>query len=144
MRQKEIETYLKEASRVSLMSPAKKMQVGAVIAKPGGLHYSDGLYPILSSGYNSMPHGLDTCCEVGGKTRPEVLHAEAVAILNCAKAGHSTKGAWLFVTHSPCLECAKLISQCGITSVIYLTEYKKDAGIVLLKQLNINVWKYGN
>lgn len=136
MKAKEIDLYMDFASRTAIMSHAKRLQVGAVIAKPGGI--------FLAYGYNGMPSGMDNDCEYEGKTKPEVIHAEANAILKCAREGHSTKDAWLFLTHSPCIECAKMILQAGITSVVYCTKYKDSRGLALLEQHQITIYEYGN
>lgn len=136
MKEKEIELYMDLVSRIAKMSHAKRLQVGALIAK------SDGI--ILAYGYNGMPSGMENECEYEDKTKPEVIHAEANAILKCAREGHSTKDAWLFLTHSPCIECAKMILQSGITSVVYRTKYKDNRGLLLLKQHQITIYEYGN
>lgn len=134
MKAKEIDLYMDFASRTASMSHAKRLQVGAVIAKPGGI--------FLAYGYNGMPSGMDNACETDNITNPEVIHAEANAILKCAREGHSTKDAWLFLTHSPCIECAKMILQSGIISLVYITKYKDESGINLLKRHAIVVHEY--
>jgi len=131
MKHKEINLYIDLVSRIAKMSHAKRLQVGAVIAKPGGI--------LLAYGYNGMPSGMDNTCETSNVTNPEVIHAEANAILKCAREGRSTEGAWLFLTHSPCIECAKMILQSGITSLVYITKYKDESGINLLKRHNVAV-----
>lgn len=131
MKPKEINLYIDLVSRIAKMSHAKRLQVGAVIAKPGGI--------LLAYGYNGMPSGMDNTCETNNVTNPEVIHAEANAILKCAREGRSTEGAWLFLTHSPCIECAKMILQSGITSLVYITKYKDESGINLLKRHNVAV-----
>lgn len=131
MKPKEINLYVDLASRIAKMSHAKRLQVGAVIAKPGGI--------LLAYGYNGMPSGMANACETNDVTNPEVIHAEANAILKCAREGRSTEGAWLFLTHSPCIECAKMILQSGITSLIYVTKYKDESGINLLQQHYVSV-----
>lgn len=131
MKSKEINLYVDLVSRIAKMSHAKRLQVGAVIAKPGGI--------LLAYGYNGMPSGMDNACETNDVTNPEVIHAEANAILKCAREGRSTEGAWLFLTHSPCIECAKMILQSGITSLVYVTKYKDESGINLLQQHYVSV-----
>ena len=108
---------------------------------------------LLVSGYNGMPSGWDNCCEevlredeVGfqvTKTKPEVLHAEANAITKLARSSESGLGATIFVTHSPCIECAKLIYQSGISTVYYKTSYRNDDGINFLKKSKVEVIKNG-
>lgn len=150
MKQKEIQLYLDFAKRVSSMSHAVRLKVGAIIAKDNG--------NILSYGYNGMPTGMDNCCEfyvsdvritdVGVhehrhlQTNPEVLHAESNAIMKCAKEGKSTNGAWLFLTHSPCINCAKLIVQSGISAVVYLEDYRDSTGVDFLNKCGVNCTKF--
>ena len=110
-----IQYYVKVAKETALLSKAKKLQVGCVIVRDNR---------ILSIGYNGTPSGWDNCCEENGKTKPEVLHAEANAITKLAKSNESGDGASIFVTHSPCIECAKLIYQSGIATVYYKNNYR--------------------
>ena len=105
----------------------------------------------VSYGYNGMPAGWDNNCEdeiyeeVGDeteivlKTKPEVLHAESNAIAKLARSHNSGLDAALFVTHSPCIDCAKLIHQSGIRSVFYGKNYRDDAGIKFLEKSGIEV-----
>ena len=139
MKQKFIDLYMDWASRVSKLSHARRLQVGAVIVKDDS---------VISYGYNGMPAGWDNNCEniVGYnmgepmlKTKPEVLHAESNAIAKLAKSNNSGNGADLFVTHSPCLECAKLIHQSGISRVWYGENYRDDAGIKFLVMSQVEV-----
>jgi len=132
------------ASRVSKLSHARRLQVGAVIVKDDS---------VISYGYNGMPAGWDNNCEniVGYnmgepmlKTKPEVLHAESNAIAKLAKSSNSGNGADLFVTHSPCLECAKLIHQSGISRVWYSENYRDDAGIKFLVMSQVEVRQIGD
>ena len=121
------------ASRTAELSHAQRLKVGAIIVKDD---------TVISYGYNGMPAGWDNNCEdiiVDGissqlKTKPEVLHAESNAIAKLAKSSNSGLGADLFVTHSPCLECAKLIYQAGIKHVWFNESYRDNAGINFLKQ----------
>ena len=95
---------------------------------------------IISDGYNGTPAGFENICEdEDGKTKPYVLHAEANAISKIAKSGNSSNGATLYVTTSPCIECAKLIIQAGIKKVVYAEPYRIDDGIQLLKRANIEL-----
>ena len=139
MKQKFIDLYMDWASRVSKLSHARRLQVGAVIVKDDS---------VISYGYNGMPASWDNNCEniVGYnmgepmlKTKPEVLHAESNAIAKLAKSNNSGNGADLFVTHSPCLECAKLIHQSGISRVWYGENYRDDAGIKFLVMSQVEV-----
>ena len=114
-------------------SHCKRNQVGAVITKESR---------IISTGYNDMPSGMENICEENGISKKEVIHAEANAILFAAKNGISTKGSTLYLTLSPCIECAKMIIQAGIKEVVYLTEYRDISGIELLKKCNISIQKY--
>ena len=87
-------------------------------------------------GYNGTPSGMDNQCEIDGVTKPEVLHAESNAILKCAKDGSSTDGAALYITMSPCVNCAKLIIQAGVKEVYY-RNHKHFEGVNLLHHANI-------
>ena len=161
MTQKESDTYyINVAQLCARNSYAEKLQVGAIIVKDN---------QIISDGFNGMPQGLSNECEVKicntnhchrtgntpstGRhckgciyvklhTKPQVLHAESNAILKCARYGKATYGSTLYVTHSPCIECAKLIVQAGIKRVVYLEEYHKVNGVQLLKDVGIIVEKF--
>jgi len=141
MKQKFIELYMDWAKRASELSHATRLKVGAVIVKDD---------TVISYGYNGMPAGWDNDCEFwvedgdngsGWKTKPEVLHAESNAIAKLAKSSNSGDCASLFVTHSPCIECAKLILQSGIGRVYYGENYRDDAGIKFLEQSKVKVTK---
>lgn len=108
-----------------------RRQVGALIVKER---------MIISDGYNGTPAGFENVCEdEEGKTKPYVLHAEANAITKVAKSNNSSEGATLYITTSPCLECAKLIIQAGIKRVVYSDNYHKQDGPELLKRAGIEV-----
>lgn len=95
---------------------------------------------IISDGYNGTPAGFENVCEdENNMTKPYVLHAEANAITKVAKSGNSSDGATMYVTSSPCLECAKLIIQAGIRRVVYMENYRSDEGILLLVRAGIEV-----
>ena len=127
--------YLEMASIWAQNSYCKRRQVGALIVK-------DRM--IISDGYNGTPSGFENICEdENGITKPYVLHAEANAITKVAKSGNSSDGATLYVTASPCVECAKLIIQSGIKRVVYMDEYRLNDGIELLKRAGIEVEKIG-
>jgi len=124
--------YLNIAKEISTLSYCTRSKVGAVIVKDNN---------IISFGYNGTPAGVDNCCERHGITVPEVIHAEMNAILKAAKTGYSVDGASLYLTLSPCVECAKLILQSGIKRVVYIDQYRKTDGIDFLKQF-IDISKY--
>jgi dCMP deaminase len=139
MKQKFIDLYMDWATRTAQLSHARRLQVGAVIVKDDS---------VISYGYNGMPAGWDNNCEniVGYnmgepmlKTKPEVLHAESNSIAKLAKSNNSGAGADLFVTHGPCLECAKLIHQSGIGRVWYNKNYRDDSGIKFLVLSGVEV-----
>jgi len=127
------ERYLEMAAVWAKNSYCKRRQVGALLVK-------DRM--IISDGYNGTPSGFENVCEdESGVTKPYVLHAEANAISKVAQSGNSSKGATLYVTASPCMECAKLIIQAGISRVVYSDEYRLTDGIDLLKKAGIEVEK---
>lgn len=138
MKKKFVKAYMDVATRFSQLSYAKRLQVGAIIVKDDR---------IISIGYNGMPSGWDNNCEnviVDGisselKTKPEVLHAESNAIAKLAKSVESGEGATMFITHSPCIECAKLIYQSGISSVYYHKQYRSNDGINFLSKSKVHV-----
>jgi dCMP deaminase len=125
------------ARRAAQLSHARRLNVGAVIVKDD---------TVISYGYNGMPAGWDNNCEhilQDGtlKTNPEVLHAESNAIAKLARSTNSGLGADMFVTHSPCLGCAKLIYQSGIRRVFYAEDYRDDSGIQFLYKSGLTVEK---
>lgn len=123
--------YLRMARIWAENSYCKRRQVGALIVK-------DKM--IISDGYNGTPSGFENVCEdKNGLTKPYVLHAEANAITKIARSGNNSDGATLYVTASPCIECAKLIIQAGIRRVIYGEHYRLADGIDLLKRAGIEV-----
>ena len=125
--------YLEMASVWARNSYCKRRQVGALLVK-------DRM--IISDGYNGTPSGFENQCEdVNGVTKPYVLHAEANAITKVAKSGNNSAGATLYITDSPCMECAKLIIQSGIRRVVYADEYRLTDGIDLLRRAGVDVEK---
>jgi dCMP deaminase len=148
MKEKFVKLYMDWAKRTAQLSHARRLQVGSVIVKDDS---------VISYGYNGMPAGWDNNCEdelvehvSAGygmpmreekylKTKPEVLHAESNAIAKLAKSSNSGSGADLFVTHMPCLDCAKLIYQSGISRVFYSENYRDDSGIKFLKKSGVEV-----
>lgn len=139
MRHKFIVAHMKAAEVYSQLSSAKRLKVGCVIVKND---------TIISIGYNGMPSGWTNECEyeyvndIGKlviKTKPEVLHSEANCLMKIAKSTNSCDEASLFVTHAPCLDCAKMIYQAGIIQVYYHHPYRDSAGIDFLKKCNVKV-----
>ncbi len=158
MKQKFIDLYMDWAKRLAQLSHARRLQVGAVIVKDD---------TVISYGYNGMPAGWDNDCEnrvyanewtvdanewqykdddgklYNLKTKPEVLHAESNAISKLARSHNSGANADIFITHSPCLECAKLIYQSGISRVFYSQDYRDRSGIDFLLRSGIPVEQIG-
>jgi dCMP deaminase len=123
--------YLKMARIWSENSYCERRKVGALIVK-------DKM--IISDGYNGTPSGFENICEDDeGKTKAYVLHAEANAITKVAKSSNSSEGATLYVTASPCIECAKLIIQAGIRRVVYSDLYRFDDGLKLLERARVEL-----
>tara|TARA_B110000503_G_C7153275_1_gene416147 strand:- start:50 stop:424 length:375 start_codon:yes stop_codon:yes gene_type:complete len=117
---------------VSRMSSATRLQVGAIIVKEDR---------IISLGYNGTPAGWDNNCEdENNKTLPEVIHAEANAILKLASSSESGKGAVMFLTHAPCIDCAKLIYSSGIQQVYFKNSYRSTHGVNFLRKCGVEVW----
>ncbi|MCA1745934.1 MAG: dCMP deaminase family protein [Bacteroidales bacterium] len=123
--------YLAMAAIWAQNSYCKRRQVGAILVK-------DKM--IISDGYNGTPSGFENQCEdANNVTKPYVLHAEANAITKVARSNNSSDGATLYVTSSPCIECAKLIIQAGIIRVVFLDNYRVEDGIELLRRAGIEV-----
>lgn len=159
MKQKFIDLYMNWARSAAQLSHARRLQVGAVIVKDD---------TVISYGYNGMPAGWDNNCEdvlstyderdthstndwqydestkkfSTLKTKPEVLHAEMNSLMKLAKSSSSGSEASMFITHSPCLDCAKGIHQAGIKRVFYQEDYRDSAGIKFLRRSNVEVTKY--
>jgi dCMP deaminase len=142
MKQKWVNAFMDTAERFAQLSSAKRLQVGAVVVKDNR---------IISIGYNGMPAGWTNECEEiievhedGGvvtKTKDEVIHAEANAILKLARDGESGYGSSLFCTHAPCIHCAKLVHGAGINKVYYRNSYRDTIGLDFLEKCNIEVEK---
>ena len=131
MKQKYIDAHMKVAETYASLSSAKRLQVGAIVVKDNR---------VISIGYNGMPGGWDNICEdENNKSKPEVLHAETNAIAKLARSNESGLGAAMFVTHAPCLDCAKLIFQSGISKVYYRNTYRESFGIDFLEKSSIDV-----
>lgn len=149
MKNKYVELYMDIAERVSKMSYAKRLQVGAVLVKGN---------QIMSLGYNGMPSGWDNDCEYTIpelldlesrtitpshlKTKPEVLHAEMNCISKVARSTLSSEGATMVCTHAPCMDCAKFIYQSGIATLYYKHKYRSDQGLSFLSQSGVDVYHY--
>lgn len=152
---------MKAAEVYAELSTAKRLHVGCVIVKDN---------TIIGIGYNGMPSGWDNTCEETeyilkdecyisegqmiehgytetahgwskSRSKREVLHAETNAIAKVARSTNSTEGAALFVTHAPCLDCAKIIHQAGIKEVYYQNDYRTEEGINFLEKCSIDVSK---
>ena len=140
MKSKLVTAYMQTARTFAELSHARRLHVGAIVVKDDR---------IISIGYNGMPAGWDNDCEEiielreDGhhelKTKPEVLHAETNAIAKLARSNESGHGADLFVTHSPCLDCAKLIYQSGIARVWFGTAYRDTTGVDFLTKSGVEV-----
>jgi dCMP deaminase len=153
MKEKLVNAYMDVAERFAELSSARRLHVGAIVVKDDR---------IISIGYNGMPSGWDNDCEMevstidswGGytvdkadvnvtqtilKSRPEVLHAETNAIAKLAKSTESGANATMFITHSPCLDCAKLIFQSGISRVFYRDAYRNEDGVKFLNRSGVAV-----
>jgi dCMP deaminase len=141
MKQKHIEAYMKTAEVFAECSTAKRLHVGAIIVKDER---------IISIGYNGTPSGWDNNCEdikinndgdYVTVTKPEVLHAETNAIAKLAKFDGSGSGSILFVTHAPCIDCAKLVFQSGISSMYYRNSYRNNDGVDFLAKAGLIIWQ---
>ena len=150
MKPKFLDAHMKAAEVYSQLSSAKRLQVGCVVVKDN---------TIIGIGYNGMPSGWDNDCEkrsyinIDPKwqyldedgstyslvTRPEVLHAESNSLAKIARSTNSSEGASVFVTHAPCLDCAKMMYQAGINSVYYRSSYRDNSGVDFLNKCNIKV-----
>ena len=147
MKPKLLDAYMKTAETFAECSTAIRLHVGAIVVKDDR---------IISIGYNGMPSGWDNNCEdeIGSvmddngnvyearlKTKPEVLHAETNAIAKLAKSNESGLGATMFITHAPCLDCAKLVYQSGINTVYYRNSYRDEIGIQFLEKAGVKIEK---
>lgn len=164
MKQKFIDAYMKTAETFAELSSAKRLHVGAIVVKddriisigyngmPAGWdnNCEDKIYPDVHMGDfeqhydefdSAFPYFDDDGNRHNLKTKPEVLHAETNAIAKLAKSTESGDGAVLFVTHAPCMDCAKLVYQSGINSVFYRSSYRSDAGIEFLEKAGVSVQK---
>ena len=123
--------YLRMAMIWAENSYCERRKVGAIVVKDK---------TIISDGYNGTPSGFENVCEdENNLTKPYVLHAEANAITKLARSNNKSEGATLYVTASPCIECAKLIIQAGIKRVVYAEKYRLEDGLRLLEKANVEV-----
>ena len=160
MKQKFIDAYMDVAERFAKLSTAKRLQVGAIVVKDDR---------IISIGYNGMPSGWTNDCEFKDfmpktiqclpmdtrryeyqnedgdfynlKTKPEVIHAEANAIAKLARGSESGDGSTMFLTHAPCIDCAKQMYTAGVKTVYYRDSYKNTDGLTFLEKCSIMVNK---
>jgi dCMP deaminase len=137
---------MKSAFNYAECSTAERLKVGCVLVKDDR---------IISIGYNGMPSGWSNECEIlsffaeDGKqlpsqvlaTKPEVLHAEENAITKLARSNESGEGATAFITHAPCMSCAKLLHGSGIIEVFYANWYRDNSGLDFLKKCKIGIDK---
>lgn len=131
MKEKYIKAHMRVAHEYANLSSANRLQVGCIVVKDNR---------IISIGYNGMPTGWTNVCETEDNvTKPEVLHAETNAIAKLASTYESGKDASLFVTHQPCLDCAKIIYQSGIKEVYYAHTYRKTDGVEFLEKCGIKI-----
>lgn len=145
MKQKFIDAYMDVAKRFAQLSSARRLQVGAIIVKDDR---------IISIGYNGMPAGWTNECEnyfgldLNGDptlvTKEEVIHAEANAIAKLAKSSESGDGATMFLTHAPCIHCAKQIYTAGIKKVYFGEPYRDESGVAFLMKCGVSVWSDNN
>jgi len=133
MKEKWISAYIDIAERISLLSNAKRLKVGAIVVKN---------HRIISIGYNGTPEGWDNICEdKNNKTKPEVIHAEMNCIQKLAKSNESGEDSDMFITHAPCMSCAKAIYGSGIKNVFYKNLYRENEGLEFLNLCHINTFK---
>lgn len=128
--------YMDMAERFAQLSSATRLKVGSIIVKDNR---------IISIGYNGMPAGWSNKCEdENNVTKPEVIHAEANAIIKLARDGERGLGSDLFCTHAPCLQCAKMIAGAGISRVYFKETYRDTSGIDFLIKSGVVVVKMSN
>lgn len=127
------QAYMKMALEWAKLSHCRRKQVGALLVKEG---------MIISDGYNGTPSGFANDCEDDqGLTHWYVLHAEANAIMKVARSANNARGSTLYLTHSPCKDCSKLVLQAGIKRLVYMDTYKDTAGLELLEKGGVMIQK---
>ena len=144
MKKKFIDYYMKLALDTAALSYAKRLKVGTVVVSNNAIF----------TGYNGMPEEWDNICEeyidpngdksdiANMRTRREVLHSEMNGLMKITKSTESANGATMFVTHAPCIDCAKAIYQAGIKTVYYHTWYRDEEGLDFLRKSGINTQQY--
>lgn len=146
MKKKFIDAHMKVAEIYSQLSSAKRLKVGAVLVKDD---------TIIGIGYNGMPAGWDNNCEIEIPetidtesrtvtpsqllTKPEVIHAESNCLLKVTRSTNSSEDSVMFVTHTPCIDCAKLIYQAGVRKVFYRNVYRNENGLDFLRKCDIEL-----
>jgi len=131
MKPKHIKAHMKAAHAYAECSTAERLKVGCVLVKD---------HRIISIGYNGMPSEWTNVCEdESGKTKPEVIHAEANAVAKLARSNESGEGSVAFITHAPCLSCAKMLYSAGVIEVVYADPYKSKDGLQFLEKCGIKV-----
>ena len=132
MKEKHLRAYMDTAIRFSECSTAERLKVGCIAVKDN---------KIISIGYNGTPNGCSSgvCEDENNRTLPYVVHAEMNMISKLAKGTESSEGCIVFITHSPCMECAKLMYQSGISKIYYNKEYRDTSGIDFLKGYGVDV-----
>ena len=134
MKPKHIKAHMKAAYAYAECSTAEKLKVGCVLVKD---------HRIISIGYNGMPSEWTNVCEdESGKTKPEVIHAEANAVAKLARSNESGEGSVAFITHAPCLSCAKMLYSAGVSEVVYSQSYRETVGVDFLVRCEIPVSQY--
>ena len=127
--------FMAMAKSCTLASKAVRKKVGCIVVKNG---------QVISNGFNGTPSGFDNTCEVNDVTKPEVLHAESNALMKLAQSTNSSTGSTMYLTCSPCFDCAKLIIQAGVERVVYEESYRKLDGLELLQRANIQIDKFND
>ena len=136
MKAKMVKAYMETAQVFANCSTAKRLKVGAIIVDPD-------TGAIISVGYNGTLPGASNECEENGRTKDDVLHAEENAIAKLAKGGFSANGSWMFLTHSPCIKCARLLVASGVSRVFYKEKFNGalGCGLELLKQNDVTTYQ---
>ena len=145
MKPKHIRAHMRAAHAYAECSTAEKLKVGCVLVKD---------HRIISIGYNGMPSGWTNECETQFMTgngtadhielitKPEVIHAEANAVAKLARSNESGQDSVAFITHAPCLSCAKLLYSAGVSEVVYSQSYRDTVGVDFLETCGIHVSQY--
>jgi dCMP deaminase len=135
MKEKFKNYYMKIAELTAELSYAKRLKVGAIIVKDNR---------VISIGYNGTPAGFDNCCEDSdGNTKGSCIHSEENAIMKICQSHESSKGAVMFITHQPCINCSRLIYNSGISKVYYKNTYRLHDGLEFLDSVGVDVERIG-